>query len=101
MSRSGSESSTTRPSAVVVGQIGTVARHPELWATALRQVVRLAPAGWWRRAPFLPLPAPDYTGFRMLTQYGDAANRPESEDVLNYLRWCRAWNSRTGTSGRA
>ena len=27
-------------------------------------------------APFLPLPAPDYLRFRMLTQYGDAAHRP-------------------------
>jgi hypothetical protein len=79
--------------AVVAGQVGTVARHPELWSTALRQLVRLAPAGWWRRPPFLPVPAPDYTSFRMLTQYGDAAHRPEAGDVLNYLRWCKAWNS--------
>ena len=27
----------------------------------------------------------------MLTQYGDAAHRPEPADVVNYLRWCRDW----------
>ncbi len=26
-----------------------------------------------------------------MTQYGDISHRPEPEDVLNYLRWCRDW----------
>jgi hypothetical protein len=80
------------PTSVVVRQVGAVARHPELWATAFRQLMRLAPAAWWRRWPFLPVPARDYTAFRMLTQYGDTAHHAEPADVLNYLRWCKAWN---------
>ncbi|MCB1039073.1 MAG: hypothetical protein R2701_12695 [Acidimicrobiales bacterium] len=65
-----------------------VARHPSLWSTALRQALRLAPAGWWRRRPFLPLPDPAYLRFRLETQYGSDAT-PRADDVVTYLRWCR------------
>ena len=41
-----------------------------LWATALRQGVRMCPPGWWRRPPFLPLPDREYLRFRLETQYG-------------------------------
>lgn len=68
-----------------------VVRHPSLWATAVRQAVRLVPRGWWRSAPFLPVPSREYLRFRMVTQYGDISHRPEPADVLNYLRWCRDW----------
>jgi hypothetical protein len=70
---------------------GAVARHPPLWATAVRQAAVLAAPGWWRRRPFLPLPAPDYLRFRIQTAYGGAGDRaPEPADVVTYLRWCRA-----------
>jgi hypothetical protein len=71
--------------------IGAVAVHPRLWPTAVRQAWRLVPDRWWRRAPYLPMPSRAYLQFRMLTQYGDIAHRPEPDDVLNYLRWCRDW----------
>jgi hypothetical protein len=73
-----------------------VARHPELWVTAVRQTMRMAPMRWWRHAPFLPLPDSDYLRFRLLTQYGDAAHHPEPADVVNYLRWCKAWEQTSG-----
>ena len=67
-----------------------VGRHPSLWLTAVVQLMRLAPRGWWRRAPFLPLPDPAYLHFRLQTQYGE--DRPaEPSDVVTYLHWCRAW----------
>jgi hypothetical protein len=53
------------------------------------QLRRTAAPGWWRRAPFLPLPSPDYLRFRMITQYGDPDHRPVPADVLNYLTWCK------------
>jgi len=68
-----------------------VLRHPSLWTTALRQGRRLVPSQWWTRAPYLPLPSQSYLEFRFVTQYGDISHRPEPEDVLNYLRWCRDW----------
>jgi hypothetical protein len=68
-----------------------VARHPSLWGTAVRQALVLAAPGWWRRRPFLPLPAPDYLRFRIQTAYGGDGDRaPEPGDLVTYLRWCRA-----------
>ena len=50
----------------------------------------LAGPGWWRRAPFLPLPAPEYLRFRIETAYGGAGDQePRPADLLTYLRWCR------------
>lgn len=72
-----------------MGSAWAVAKRPSLWLTALRQWKRTTPAGWWRRAPFLPVPSRDYLAFRMVTQYGDANHRATSADVLNYLAWCR------------
>lgn len=69
-----------------------VLRHPSLWWTALRVLLRMAPTGWWRRRPFLPLPDPGYLRFRMVTAYGGDGSTPaDPEDLLTYLRWCRAW----------
>jgi hypothetical protein len=68
--------------------VAGLAAHPTLWPTAVAQAHRLAPAGWWRRAPFLPLPDPEYVRFRLETQYG-AHHDPEPQDLVTYLRWCR------------
>ncbi|MBW3614434.1 MAG: hypothetical protein KY439_03880 [Actinobacteria bacterium] len=68
-----------------------VARHPELWATAVVQCLRLAQPGWWRRWPPLPAPDSDYLRFRLQTQYGDADRDPEPADVVAYLKWCRSY----------
>ena len=70
--------------------IAAVAAHPSLWATAMKQAVRLAEPGWWRRPPFLPTPDRDYMRFRLETQYGDATHVAEGDDLVAYLRWCRA-----------
>jgi hypothetical protein len=75
----------------VITVVAAVARHPSLWSTAIRQGVRLVPSRWWRTAPYLPLPSGQYLEFRFLTQYGDIPRRPDPDDVLNYLRWCRDW----------
>lgn len=67
-----------------------VLRHPSLWMTGLRQALVLARPGWWRHAPFLPLPDPAYLRFRLETAYGGHGDRPpEPGDVVTYLRWCR------------
>ena len=65
-------------------------RHPGLWLTAVRQSLRLARRGWWRRPPFLPLPDPAYLRFRLETQYGSDRD-PEPADVITYLHWCRSF----------
>lgn len=70
--------------------VRAVVVRPRLWPTALRQAVRLARPGWWRRAPFLPVPDPDYLAFRLETQYGGAGTTAaEPLDLVRYLEWCR------------
>ena len=66
-----------------------VARSPRLWRTALRQAARLAPRGWWRHPPFLPLPHGDYLRFRLQTMYGGGERSPRTDDVITYLWWCK------------
>jgi hypothetical protein len=43
--------------------------------------------GWWRRPPFLPLPAVDYLRWRMHTAYGEYGAVPPAYDVIRYARW--------------
>jgi hypothetical protein len=69
-----------------------VLRRPLLWPTAVRVARRTATHGWWRRAPFLPVPSGDYLRFRKVTQYGDADREPDAADALAYLSWCRDWD---------
>lgn len=77
--------------------IGAVLVKPSLWLTAVRQVALLAPRGWWKRAPFLPVPRTDYLEFRLVTQYGGNHGEPRDEirpvDVVNYLQWCKEEHS--------
>ena len=63
--------------------------RPSLWLTACRQVHRLAGRDWWRRPPFLPVPAPAYARFRALTQYGEPDRLPGAADVVTWLVWAR------------
>jgi hypothetical protein len=75
--------------------IAAVLRRPRLWPTAVRQWSRLVPGSWWRRPPFLPVPDRAYMAFRMQTQYGDPRHRPERDDLISYLTWCREWQDVT------
>jgi hypothetical protein len=65
-----------------------LARRPQLWSTALRQLTRLSVRRWWSRPPFLPIPPRAYVRFRLETAYGAHAT-PRPLDVIRYLEWCR------------
>jgi len=62
-------------------------RHPSLGADLLRVAWRFRRRGWYRRPPFLPLPASEYVRWRMLTAYGDPNAIPPADDVERYARW--------------
>lgn len=70
--------------------IRVLAVRPWLWPTALRQLRNFAPDGWWRRAPFLPIPDRALLEFRGTTQYGDPNHAADADDLLAWLEWCRA-----------
>jgi len=72
-----------------LGAAAAVAARPWLWPTAARQVAVLAPPGWWRRRPYLPVPDAAYLAFRLETMYGGHARKPAGRDVVGYLTWCR------------
>jgi len=62
-------------------------RRPATGAALLRVAWRFRRRGWWRRFPFLPLPAGDYLRWRMHTAYGEAHIVPAARDVERYARW--------------
>lgn len=45
--------------------------------------------GWWRHAPFLPLPDRAYVRWRMFTAYADEDAVPPVTDVIRFARWRR------------
>jgi hypothetical protein len=69
-----------------------VLARPRLWPTGVRQVRRLARPGWYRRAPFLPLPPRTYLAFRSTTQSGDPDAPLDPAEAVSYLEWCRSWD---------
>jgi hypothetical protein len=62
-------------------------RSPRTGAALVRVAWRFRRRGWWRRPPFLPLPAAEYVRWRMHTAYGDGNIVPPREDVVRYARW--------------
>jgi hypothetical protein len=60
---------------------------PSTASALLRVAWRFRRRGWWRRFPFLPLPARDYLRWRMYTAYGDSDAVPPAEDVIRFARW--------------
>ena len=71
--------------------VAAVAVRPTLWGMAVVQLGRLAPDGWWRRPPFLPLPDPAWLRFRLVTAYGGDGRPPTPADAVSYLEWCRRY----------
>lgn len=61
--------------------------RPRLWVTAVGAVFSLARDGWWRSAPFLPLPDPTMLEWRVTTAYGRPDMALVPHDVVSYLRW--------------
>ena len=76
-----------------------VLARPGLWMIAVSQALRLARPRWWARAPFVPVPDPDYLRFRFETQYG-SAGRPDPHDLVTYLEWCRGEGPRRDGKAR-
>ncbi len=62
-------------------------RNPALGVDLLRVAWRFRHRRWYRRFPFLPLPARDYVRWRMHTAYGDHDAVPSADDVERYARW--------------
>jgi hypothetical protein len=60
---------------------------PSLARDLLRVSWRFRARRWFLKPPFLPVPAREYTRWRMYTAYGDERAVPPVEDVIRYARW--------------
>jgi hypothetical protein len=65
------------------------ALNPRLALDLLSTAWAFRRRGWWRRAPFLPLPDRAYLRWRMYTAYGDEHAVPPARDVIGFARWRR------------
>jgi hypothetical protein len=62
-------------------------RRPDLWVEMLRTMFAVAPSGWWRRRPFVPIPDPAYTEWRLITAHGESTSPLQPEELIHYLEW--------------
>ena len=73
------------------GLVATLAwravRSPRTASALVRVGWRFRARGWYRRFPFLPLPAKDYMKWRMYTAYGNEDIVPPADDIVRYARW--------------
>jgi hypothetical protein len=65
------------------------ALRPRLAVDLVRTAWAFRRRGWYRRAPYLPLPDPLYLRWRMYTAYADELAVPPAEDVVRFARWRR------------
>jgi hypothetical protein len=62
-------------------------RNPAIAFSLARVGWRFRRRGWYKRFPFLPLPARDYVRWRMHTAYGRDDAVPPVDDLIRYARW--------------
>lgn len=74
-------------SALMLSLTGRAVVNPALAADLLRVVWRFRHRHWFRRFPFLPLPAMTYLRWRLYTAYGDENFVPPAADVVAFARW--------------
>lgn len=73
-----------------------VGRRPHLWAEGVRTLVAMAPRGWWRKPPFLPVPDAEYAAWRVATARGEAGANITEEELVSYLEWRRRQHAPLG-----
>lgn len=62
-------------------------RHPAQAVTLSRAGWALRRDGWWRNAPYLPLPDAKYWHFRLVTANGEVSEGPNVEAMVSAAEW--------------
>ena len=63
--------------------------HPSIYFIALVQIKAFIRKNWYAHFPYLPIPYVPYLRFRMETLYGNSSALPPTDDLIDYLKWCR------------
>jgi hypothetical protein len=71
------------------GTILHVVRHPRDGVALVRAGWALRRRNWWRVAPFIPVPDPDYWKFRLTTAYGNSDVEVDIHDAVAAAHWSR------------
>ena len=61
--------------------------HPIDAVVLFRAGWKLRSTGWWKRAPYLPLPSKKYWEFRMTTLGGSSHVRPTPSAMIDAAKW--------------
>ncbi len=62
-------------------------RRPRMIPHLIRTAWAFRVSGWYRRAPFLPVPPRSYIRWRMETAYGNPDAVPSAHEMERYLVW--------------
>ncbi len=62
-------------------------RHPSKVPVVMRAGWRLRAQGWWRRAPFVPVPGKSYWNFRLITATGSTSAVLSAREVVEAATW--------------
>lgn len=63
--------------------------NPRVAADLVSMAWAMRRRGWYRHAPFLPVPPAEYLRWRMYTAYGEERAVPTVAEVLRFARWRR------------
>ena len=61
--------------------------NPRVGIALVKVAWRFRRREWYKRIPFLPLPATEYVKWRMHTAYGRDDAVPPAADIIRYARW--------------
>lgn len=90
------------PTTTLLTLLGRAMARPRVLGSMLRAAWRFRARGWWRRAPFLPVPPRAYVEWRLHTAYGDGGRAPTVAELRRYLSWANRMYAtrRRGVRGR-
>jgi hypothetical protein len=74
--------------------LGLVVSRPGLLLLLPSLAWRFRRRDWYRRWPFLPLPAKKYMEWRMHTAFGSGDARPSAAQLEKYVRWSHSMRPR-------